>query len=82
MALVVMTTLGDLENASEAKVDERIIPSIAELDVLLGITTEGYLDALWTYILGLARAGGDELQEEPSAAEIDEWQTYDYAQIP
>ena len=32
MALVVVTTLGDLEDASEARVDERIIPSIAELE--------------------------------------------------
>ena len=32
MALGVVTRLGDLENASEAEVDERIIPSIAELE--------------------------------------------------
>ena len=50
--------------------------------MLLGITTEVYLDALWAYILGLARAGGEELQGKPSAAEIDGWQTYDYAQFP
>ena len=82
MALVVMTTLGDLENASEARVDERIIPSIAELDVPLVITAEVYLDALWTYILGLARAGDEELQDKPSAAEIDGSQTDGYVQIP
>ena len=82
MALVVMTTHGDLENASEARVDERIIPSIAELEAPLVNTAEVYLDALWTCISGLARAGGEELQDMPSAAEIDWSQTYDYVQIP
>ena len=46
------------------------------------ITAEAYLDALWTYILGLARAGVEELQDKPSAAETDGSQTYDYVQIP
>ena len=82
MALGVIITLGDLENASAAKIDERIIPSIAELDVPLVITAEVYLDARGTYILGLARAGSEELLDKPSAAEIDESQTHDYEQIP
>ena len=46
------------------------------------ITAEVYLDVLWTYILGLARAGVKELQAKPSAAEIDGSQTCDYIQIP
>ena len=46
------------------------------------ITAEAYPDALWTYILGLARAGVEELQDKPSAAETDGSQTYDYMQIP
>ena len=46
------------------------------------IAAEAYLDALWTYILGLARAGVEELQDKPSAAETDGSQTYDYVQIP
>ena len=46
------------------------------------ITTEVYLDALWTDILGLARAGVEELQYKPSAAETDESQSYDYVHIP
>ena len=46
------------------------------------ITAEVCLDALWTYILGLARAGIEEVQDKPSAAESDESQTYDYVQIP
>ena len=29
------------------------------------ITAEGHLDALWTYILGLARAGVEEVQDRP-----------------
>ena len=40
------------------------------------------LEALWTYNLGLARSGGEELQDKPSAAETDGSQTYDYVQIP
>ena len=44
------------------------------------ITAEAYLDALWTYILGLVRAGVEELQDRPSAPETDESQTYDYVQ--
>ena len=40
------------------------------------------MDALWTYILGLARAGVEEVQDKPSAAETDGSQTYDYVQIP
>ena len=46
------------------------------------ITAEVYLDALWTYILGLARAGIEEVQDKPSAAESDGSQTHDYVQIP
>ena len=30
------------------------------------ITAEAYLDALWTYILGLVRAGVEELQIDPA----------------
>ena len=37
-------------------------------------------NVLWTYILGLARAGVEELQDKPSAAEIDRSQKYDYIQ--
>ena len=40
------------------------------------------LEALWAYILGLARVCGEELQDKPSAAETDGSQTYDYVQIP
>ena len=65
MALRVITTLGDLENASAAKIDEIIIPSTAELDVPLVIAAEGYLDALWTYILDLATTDDEELQTSP-----------------
>ena len=46
------------------------------------ITAEAYLDALWTYILGLVRAGVEEPQDRPNAPETDESQTYDYVQIP
>ena len=46
------------------------------------ITAEAYLDALWTYILGLVRAGVEELQDRPSAPETDGSQTYDYVHIP
>ena len=45
-------------------------------------TAEAYLDALWTYILGLVRAGVEEPQDRPNAPETDESQTYDYVQIP
>ena len=44
-------------------------------------TAEAYRDALWTYILGLVRAGVEELQNRPSAPETDGSQTYDYVQI-
>ena len=43
-------------------------------------TAEAYRDALWTYILGLVRAGVEELQNRPSAPETDGSQTYDYVQ--
>ena len=46
------------------------------------ITTDGYLSALWTYILGLARAGVEEVQDRPEADETSESQMYDYVQIP
>ena len=43
-------------------------------------TAEAYRDALWTCILGLVRAGVEELQNRPSAPETDGSQTYDYVQ--
>ena len=46
------------------------------------ITAEAYLGVLWIYNLGLARAGVEELQDKPSAAETDASQTYGYVQIP
>ena len=45
-------------------------------------TAEVYLDALWTYIRGLARAGIEEVHDKPSAAESDGLQMHDYVQIP
>ena len=44
------------------------------------ITAEVYLDALWTHILGLVRAGIEEVQNKASAAEVGGSQTYEYAQ--
>ena len=64
------------ENAREAV--EREEPT-SQLNT---ITTEVYLDALWTYIRCLARAGVEELQDEPSAVETEGLQSYDYKQIP
>ena len=46
------------------------------------ITAEDYLSALWTYILGLARAGVEEIRDRPEADETSDSQTYDYVQIP
>ena len=46
------------------------------------ITAEAYLGVLWIYNLGLARAGVEELQDKPSAAETDASQTYGCVQIP
>ena len=46
------------------------------------ITSEACLNALWSYSLGLARAGVDGLQDKPSAAETDASQTYDCVHIP
>ena len=46
------------------------------------LTAEVYLDALWAYILGLARAGIEEAQDKPIAAESDGSQIHYYAQIP
>ena len=68
------TKLGDKTELIEREEPERKQPKT--------ITAEVYLDALWTYILGLARAGVEELQDKPSAAETDGSQTYDYVQIP
>ena len=45
-------------------------------------TAEDYFGALWTYILGLARAGVEEVQDRPEADETNDSQTYDYVQIP
>ena len=53
-----------------------------EQNQLKTITTEVYEEELWAYICGLARAGVEELQDKPSAAETDEFQSHDYAQIP
>ena len=44
--------------------------------------TEAYIDALWTYILGLVKAGVEELQDRPSVPGADGSQTVDYVQIP
>ena len=46
------------------------------------ITAEAYPEALWSYILDLARAGVEELQDKPRAAETDGSRTFDYMQIP
>ena len=45
------------------------------------MTAEVYLDALWTYTLGLARAGVEEVQDKPSTVEPDGSQTHDYVQF-
>ena len=68
------TKLGDENELVEREEPEREQPKT--------ITAEAYPGALWTYILGLARAGVEELQDKPSAAETDGSQTYDYMQIP
>ena len=68
------TEPGDETDLIEREESERKQPKI--------ITAEAYLHALWTYILGLARAGVGERQGRPSAAETDGSQTYDYVQIP
>ena len=68
------TKLGDKTELVEREEPERRQPRT--------ITVEVYLDALWTYILGLARAGIEEVQDKPSAAETEGAQTYDYVQIP
>ena len=39
------------------------------------------MSALWTYILGLARAGVEEIRDRPEADETSDSQTYDYVQI-
>ena len=41
--------------------------------------TETCPDALWSYIIDLARTGVEGLRDKPSAAETDESQTYDHA---
>ena len=121
-------TFEDLKNMSEVQLNEKIIPTIADLEVIVvmgsrlkklvklrresavvswdpkrkepvkkqlrshgtqrlsfelepTITAEIYLDALWTHILGLAKAGIEEVQDKSSSAESDEAQTYDYVQI-
>ena len=53
-----------------------------EQNQLMTITTEVYEEELWVYIRGLARAGAEELQDKPRAAETGELQSHDYAQIP
>ena len=45
------------------------------------ITAEAYPEALWSHILDLARAGVEELQDKPRAAETDGSRTFDYMQI-
>ena len=74
----------DFETLS--KVDETIIPAIAELEPVRiqpdTITSEAHLDARWDYIRGLARAGVEGLQDKPNAAETDAAQTYDRLRIP
>ena len=46
------------------------------------ITAEVYPDVLWTYTLGLARAGVEGIRDKPSVAETDGSQAYGYMQIP
>ena len=42
------------------------------------LTAEVYLDELWAYILGLARAGSEEAQNKPISAETDGSQVHDH----
>ena len=46
------------------------------------VSVDAYLDALWTYCIGLARAGVDELHDKPSRPEDEEAFTYLYVQVP
>ena len=64
---------------NKTELEKREEPEQSQLKT---ITTEVYLDAFWTYIRGLARTGVGELQDEPSAAETEGLQSYDYEQIP
>ena len=68
------TQLGD-----ENELEEREEPKWKQPKT---ITTETCPDALWTYIIDLARAGVEGLRDKPSTAETDESQTYDHVQIP
>ena len=67
------TKLGSKTELIEREESERKQPKT--------ITAEAYLDGLWTYNLGLARAGVEELQDKPRAAETDASQTYDHVQF-
>ena len=68
------TQLGDENELVEREEPKRKQPKT--------ITTETCPDALWTYIIDLARAGVEGLRDKPSAAETDGSQTYDHVQIP
>ena len=46
------------------------------------VTSEAHPDVPWSYTLDLARAGFQELQDVPRAAESDASQTHNYVQIP
>ena len=65
--------LGNKTDPGEPEDPERKVGTIA---------VEDYLSALWTYILGLARAGVEKVQGRPDADETNDSQTYDYVQIP
>ena len=68
------TKLGDKTELTEREEPEREQPKT--------ITSEACLNALWSYSLGLARAGVVGLQGKPSAAETDTSQTHDCVHIP
>ena len=68
------TKLGDKTEMTERGEPERKQPKT--------ITSEAHRDALWSYSLGLARAGVEGLQDKPRAAETGASQTYGYVQIP
>ena len=73
------TTVKRAKTGNETKLTEREGPERKQPKV---IADEAHRGALWTYNLGLARAGGEELLDKPSAAETDASQTPEYAQIP
>ena len=46
------------------------------------VGVEGYLDALWTYMIGLAWAGIDSPTDKPTGAEVGESDSTKYVFIP